>query len=160
MHEDLTKKFILKSPKEDVSYYIIKKQFEFNIKNILEDLFESYFFTKYSKNLPKFFILILEYTLFDDEINNIKNKVDVIFKNKGGIYKDYNAKIFANFDEIRIISHNSHIVHYFSKRSKYSCILIQNDMKNFMKLNLLTNKTNYLLILKKNNFDEIKMIIS
>lgn len=160
MVDNLDRKLIVKSPKDRLLFYLVKKQYEFNIKNLLENLFETYFFRKYTKSLPKFFILILEYTLFDSDVENIKEKTDLIFKNRGGIYKEYNAKIYANFDEIKIITHNNHVIHSFSKRSKYSCIIVQKDMNDFVKLNLLTDNINYFLILKKNSFDEIKMIIS
>lgn len=160
MDKGLDKKLIIKSPKDVLQFYVVKKQYELNIKSLFEDLFEAYFFRKYTKSLPKFFILILEYGLFDEDIRSIKEKTDLIFQNRGGIYKDYNARIYANFDGIKIITHNNYVVHSFSKRSKYSCVVIQKDMGDFMKLNLITGETDYFLILDRSSFDEIKMMIS
>lgn len=160
MKDNLIKKLVIKSPKEGVSYYIVRKKFEFHINRVLQDIIENYFFNRYTKNLPKFFIIILEYGLYDSQISIIKKRINSIFEEKGGILKDFYPTIYSNFDEIKIYSNNNHIVHTFNKRFEYSIIIVRKEMDDFINLNLLTNETDYHLILNKNSFDEINMIIN
>ena len=144
LSDNLIKKLVIKSNKEEVSYYIVKKKFEFHINRVLEDVIESYFFNRYTKNLPKFFIIILEYGLYDSQISIIKKRIASIFEEKGGILKDFYPIIYSNFDEIKIYSHNNHIVHTFNKRFKYTIIIVKKEMDDFINLNLFT-KTSFII---------------
>ena len=159
LSDNLIKKLVIKSNKEEVSYYIVKKKFEFHINRVLGDVIESYFFNRYTKNLPKFFIIILEYSLYDSQISIIKKRITSIFEEKGGILKDFYPINYSKFDEIKIYSHNNHIVHTFNKRFKYSIIIVKKEMDDFINLNLFTKETDYHLILNKNSFDEVNMVI-